>query len=873
MLSFLLLSVLGVINLNKITVDQSFDSLQIQNDPQKKYYNRLIENFGSDNIASIYIKDNKIFTSEKLHIIQDLIWDIQELTEVEKVNSLFTSSNFSNVNNTLESTPIFEDISKFDSKNLQKLKFASKNPFLNKQLFNKNDHSMIISLKLKSNISMTSFYEKLDQLLKLKLKNNFTKYTQLGDPSIEHYTNNEMSHAITLLLPLVLLFIFIINTFFTMNFHSSLINLSCFVINIFTTLSFMNFFDLKVYFMTSIIPAIIFVLNSTEITHLTIEYMTINKENHPDKIKHLFNEIGGALFLTSISTFIGFFSMISTDIIMLKNFAIITSFSLFIGYLITLSFFMIYTSYFDFKQNNNSKKKDNQNKYIKSISNFISNTYITYQKKQFVIFSFLAIVITSSLFFNNIKTENGAIELISNKTNLKSSFNLVSKNYKGLNTLNLYYESKNDLRTPKVLKNIFDLEKNITNIDGVNSVNSFAKVIALVNREMANVSLSIPKNKKSIYQYLLSVGPDDISSFVSSDFKKGNIIIYHRFTSSHDISKLIKNINSLLLQTNELSDYSVTGSNVLTLHATDKIVKTMFNSFSLTILLIVVLLSLVFKNIKMGLISIPSNLLPLVLMVIFMAVFKIPLNIGTAIVCSVTLGLAVDDTIHLFYRYSKELKTSAQNPHQATQKTIEKELLPIITTSFSLIAGFSFLTYSGFIPFIHFGLFAGVMLLLAMVADLFLTPFIIGFLGANTFNSLSNPFLFFTSGNVDFSNTTFNGDDLKFLYKNYSIKYVESGVCSINDYKNYHSLFVLENEIGIEKSSQRKKEMGKETPNINILKIQPLSLFEIPIDNRELFIRCSKRVLIVLLTENDMQTIKEKRPSLFFSLYDNNITL
>ena len=104
----------------------------------------------------------------------------------------------------------------------------------------------------------------------------------------------------------------------------------------------------------------------------------------------------------------------------------------------------------------------------------------------------------------------------------------------------------------------------------------------------------------------------------------------------------------------------------------------------------------------------------------------IPLNVGTCIVAAITIGIAADDTIHLFSRYLLDEKKSA-NPVESASMTIEEEVIPIITTSLSLAFSYVSFGLSSFIPLVEFGALSAYVLLLAVISDLYIGPAILSF--------------------------------------------------------------------------------------------------------------------------------------------------
>ncbi|MBW2661355.1 MAG: cyclic nucleotide-binding domain-containing protein, partial [Deltaproteobacteria bacterium] len=140
--------------------------------------------------------------------------------------------------------------------------------------------------------------------------------------------------------------------------------------------------------------------------------------------------------------------------------------------------------------------------------------------------------------------------------------------------------------------------------------------------------------------------------------------------------------------------------------------------------LIFIIMSILFVNVKAGVLSLIPNLFPIVLNFGIMGIFGIPLNTGTAMVAAIAIGIAVDDTIHLMSRYNTEMRV-LQSQDKAVNVCMHAEIRPIISTSIALSLGFAVLGFSNFVPVISFGLLSSMVMIFAIIGDLFITPILL----------------------------------------------------------------------------------------------------------------------------------------------------
>ena len=164
----------------------------------------------------------------------------------------------------------------------------------------------------------------------------------------------------------------------------------------------------------------------------------------------------------------------------------------------------------------------------------------------------------------------------------------------------------------------------------------------------------------------------------------------------------------------------VTGSVPLYTRGQKKLFSSMLQSFSMAFLSISLLIGILFQSLKMSLIAMVPNLLPVVFVIAIMGWISIPLSVATITVASIIFGIVVDDTIHFLYSYQSQDKTLT--PRQRLDRVFQQVGAPIITTT--LVTGTGFLAFlaSPFIPLAHFGLLISLALWMALICDLCILP-------------------------------------------------------------------------------------------------------------------------------------------------------
>ncbi|MCI5146177.1 MAG: hypothetical protein D3923_11765 [Candidatus Electrothrix sp. AR3] len=228
-----------------------------------------------------------------------------------------------------------------------------------------------------------------------------------------------------------------------------------------------------------------------------------------------------------------------------------------------------------------------------------------------------------------------------------------------------------------------------------------------------------------VAQYFLIMPEKEISSFITYDADEVSITVRHSVNSSHELENIVEQTTALVKQQlNEDFSYRITGESILTMRGGHSLVTGQVLSLSFTLLVILTLLSLLFSNITIGLLSLIPNSLPILLLFGAMGFFKIPLGPGSAMVAAIAIGIAVDDTIHFLTCYQREM-TRLQNQDQAVAACIHHEIRPVVATSLGMISGFAAIMLSSLIPLIQFAFLSALVMVFALMTDLFITPILL----------------------------------------------------------------------------------------------------------------------------------------------------
>ncbi len=488
--------------------------------------------------------------------------------------------------------------------------------------------------------------------------------------------------------------------------------------------------------MLAAIPGILLAICIADSVHILVAYFHYINEGHKSKkaIAYSLTKNFQPTLLTSISTTISFFSITLTDILPIKDLGKLsgagTLLAWVFSYLLIGGTLSLLSNYMDKKR---AKKSLNKNKKIKS--RFTSAPAIISwidKYKTFIIIFFILQFFGSLYLATQNEVNSDPMKYFADNVPIKKGYNFASKKMDGLRGIDLVVDSgkKDGIKNPDFLNRLDQYLNWLTKDSDIIKVQSpltiIKKMHQVINKDNEDF-YSIPDNQKTIAEiiFLYTMGlPQGMD--LNNQFSLDNRFLRMRVLWKVKTSKESDLKTSLIIE--KAKDFSIivdSGGNVpLYTQMNAQVVSSFFKSMTMAIILVSTLLLFVFKDLFLSLLAILPNLIPLTVGASIMTIFNVYIDIGTSIVTSVCLGVAVDDTIHFINAY-KNNKKRGLSTYDAIVETYSITGRALIATTTLLVAGFGVFVFADFVPSRYFGVFCSIILFYALVCDLLLLPAIL----------------------------------------------------------------------------------------------------------------------------------------------------
>lgn len=729
------ITVLFMIHTPRIKINDNFEELGLKTDPDYDKVQYFLNEFGHDKLVIVAFQCDDVLLNKNLQIIRRLENKFRKLEYVENVLCLTNAPDICNIGETLEITKLINEFPKTKYQRESLRKRIKDNPFYINNIVSSDFMTSAINLKFKDDIVN-------DKIRRITIQNlreiiseerlNDVNFFLTGIPVLEEALVRFALRDIIVCAPIALILFIIAMFFIFRDYFSTIFPLISVGLSVIWTFGIISFLSGELNLITVLVPTMILVIGTSDCVHIITNFKNnVYKRNSIKEINYItLDNIVIPCMLTSLTTMIGFFSMNLNQIIPLKEFGIYSGVGIGIAFTLTIILIPILFSFTNI--NNFLIKKKKGIDLVKYFSIIILKNTIKY--KYLVVFLSLIIIIISIQGARNLEIDTRPYNYFGNKSKIYKSEKVIRQSLSGTVSLYIFVSGKkenSDIINLDVLRRIETIKKYLIKQKEVGKVISITDLIKYMNLKLNNDDkkhYNLPENIGEIKELLFFAEMYDrnniIGNFIDTDYKNTYIIIRSSKDCSDidEIRLLTKKIKNYLDKIN-INDFNfeLLGTSMLMANAVEPILKGLRNSLIIASIIIFFIMTILFRSFKIGIISMIPNLIPILLTLGFMGILGIKLNFVTSAFAGVSLGLAVDDTIHFLARYKKEMRKDGDHV-KAMFRTFEVTGKAIIFTSIIFAAGFCIFLFSGFKVTQNFGILVGFTVISALFGDLILLP-------------------------------------------------------------------------------------------------------------------------------------------------------
>jgi len=722
-----------------VEISYELTSLLPVTDTASIVYEEFKERFGKDGtVLFVAIQDEDIFNVDKFNGLYDLTYDIKNIDGVEEIVSIARLYNL--VKN--------DSLKKFDFKPIIEQKLNNQKeadsikaivyslPFYDGLLFNKETNVNLLAITLEESKLNTKKRIGLIGGIKNKIDAYSEKYDidahYSGLPYIRTVTSKKLQDELLFFIILAIIITSVILYIFFRSFKAVFFPMLIVAISIVFVEGTMSLFGYKITMLTSIIPPLLIVIVVENCIFLLNKYYD-EYRSHGNKVRSLsrvVQRIGNANLLTNATTAAGFAAFIITGNKLLIEFGLIASINIMVAYVLSLFLIPIFFSYLPPPKKRHTKHLDKS-----AVANIIERVIKRVLTRRNPIYIITVILLVFAIFgITKLKTTGRIVDDIPQKDQLYKDLEFIEQNFKGVMPLEISIDTKKRKGVQKLstIRKIDNLQQVLITYPELSRSLSIAEVLKFSKQAFYNgkeTMYSLPNNqeKNFILSYIPKVESNKktiLNSFVDTTLRFTRISTQMANVGTRDIQRIKDDLRPKIdsIFPPEKFDVQITGTSVIFLKGTQFLVNNLFASLLLALVIIIILMALLFTSLRMILISLVPNIIPLIMTAAMMGYIGIPIKPSTVLIFSIALGISVDNAIHFLSRYRLQLKLNNWRIKDSVIAALRETGFSMIYSSVVLFFGFIIFVLSSFGGTESLGYLIAFTLIVALLSNLYILP-------------------------------------------------------------------------------------------------------------------------------------------------------
>jgi predicted RND superfamily exporter protein len=716
------------------------NSMLPEKDSTRIEYQEFKKLFGEDgNVIVIGVKNPELYNLEQFNAWADLGNQIREIDGVLEVVSISRAINLIKNEDTHQFNirPVVKQKAKTQAEVDSLKNVINSLKFYEGMLYNPNTQATLMTITLDK--------KKLNDKIRISLINNIVKNVEAyktqnnveihysGMPYIRTVTMQKVKHELFLFIifsigvAAFIMFLFFRSVKVVL---SSLLIVGISILWVLGTLALLGY---KITILTGVIPSLIVIIVIENCIYILNKYHWEYK-SHGNKmlaLSQVIHRIGFASLMTNAATALGFAAFIMIPNQMLREFGIVTAINIMVLYMLTIILLPIIFSLLAPPSAKHIKHLDNN--FFGAILDKV--IYLISFRRNLIYGIAAGMIVVGIVGLSMIRTSGKIVDDFRTDDPVYLDLKFFETNFGGV----MPFEISVDTKKPNGVMNYSTIQKINRLQQTINEHPEFSKPLSLIEvfkfarqsyygGDSSKYSLPSSMEKNFILSYIpqsvQGSGNDLLKSFIDSTKQTTRISFQMADVGTKHMDSLMANI---LPQVDSIFDpakfdVKVTGNSVVYAKGTNFLIRNLFESVLIAIVLISILMAFLFSSFRMILVSMVPNIIPLVITAAIMGFTGIPIKPSTIIVFSIALGISVDNAIQYLSRYRHELKVTGGDIKQSALSALHEAGFSMIYTSIVLVLGFSVFIVSEFGGTQALGILISTTLLIAMFFNVMVLP-------------------------------------------------------------------------------------------------------------------------------------------------------
>ncbi len=756
----LALSFLVISNLPKITIDTSTEGFLHDDDPALVRYEKFKEQFGQDERIMMIVRSGDVFNIKNLEKLRELHQELEEgVPHLTDITSLINARNTRGEGDQLIVEDLFLEWPQND-KELQAIKEIAVKSEMYKNLLISDDLTLttiilepdayesveggddldgfggdeevsnedVEFLKDTSKSEMVRAAEDIANKYKMEGFDVFIAGSLAVNDFNKRAVQKDMQKFVKLVLLMMMIFLFIVFR------RVSAVILPIFIvaISLLTTMGTMALVGVPITIPTQILPSFLLAVGIGAVVHLLAMFFKHLNENG-DKHKAISYSLGHSglpIVMTSLTTAAGMLSFSTALIAPIADLGVFAAIGIIIALANTLILLPAILAISPIKPAKEKLKKNTQkmDAFLDAIAIF------SFNNAKAIVGVSVVIIIVWTYAAAQIQFKHDPLSWQPDDSPIKISTETVDRELRGSVTMEVIIDTKKDngLYDSKLLNNI---DKVIKRAEAIENEAYFVGKGWGVGEVLKEIHRALHENSQEYYaitdndalipqEFLLfeNSGSDDLEDLVDSSMSKARVTFKLPWMEAGEYEALSQELEAMMKEEiGDAAEVTITGMVPLFQRTLSAAMTSMATSYVTAFALIAIMMMILLGSVKIGLVSMIPNVLPVIMTIGFMSMTGMHLDMFTMLVGAIVIGLSVDDTVHFFHNFAK-YHHRGLSTKEAVENTMIGTGRALVATTIVLSLGFYVYAFASLTNLINFGILTGGAISIALISNIILGP-------------------------------------------------------------------------------------------------------------------------------------------------------
>ena len=725
------LAVLSGFMVLRLQFSFDFEQLFPKGDPDLEFFREFTEDFESDDSFLLIAVENEgsVWDSTFLDDFHQLVVKARRWPYVKKVNALTLQNTPLKTPLGLTALPVIHrdkpELYAKDSMRVERDKRFKGN------LITKDSKALVIAIQTEDNMGLVESAEMIEVVEAEVASFNFDNTRYLGRPFFQTEMVNMQLREIIVTSFFSIFLVFIVMFLLFRKWIGIFIALGTVGMGLVLLMGFFGLTGRELTILSALYPLLMVIVGTSDVIHIMSKYIDEMRKGNdkPTALKTTIREIGLATLLTSVTTAVGYGSLCTSKIGPVSGFGINAAIGVMLAYIIVITGTVAVLSYF--VDDDIVKGQGLQVKWTKWLEKWYQWT--RYNTRTITIGSL--VVLGLSLYGVSLITTNFRIvDNLPNGRKVTEDYLYFEDKLSGFRPMEVAIATKDStpINTYAVMSEVSKLENYLSTRDEINSILSFTDIYRSLEQAYHGNQpdyYKFPEDEKTFNKYKRRtdrVGEQMGGVMISNGGDKMRVSTRMADVGADNIKAAGIEIDQWISQNMDTASLSIrrTGTGLILDKNSEYVRDSLIYGLAMAIAIVSLLMVLLFRDLKMLIISIVPNLFPLVITAAILGYLGIELEAGISIVFAISFGIAVDDTIHFLSKF-KLMRGAGHSVEESIHLTFVETGKAIALTTIILFFGFLVLLFSIHPPSVSIGVLISVTLVSALIADMMVIPVLI----------------------------------------------------------------------------------------------------------------------------------------------------